>query len=343
MMRRHSHAWPWLAGLAFALIVSRSAGAWGHEGHRTIGAIADALLVGTHAEAEIQKILGAEKLETAALWADCAKGVSDNEPFKYHVSSRFPECAPFEQSAEDRQEMEGYVRRNSTACHPLAGQEICHKQYHYADVAIEHSTYERADVGTSDHDIVSAIKAATAKLRGEAVPAPFSLASRKEALRVLAHFVGDVHQPLHVGAIYLDAAGNEENPDAGSFDPGSTTRGGNLLMHGRRKLHGEWDLIPRRLSVREFLTDGVARAKLIPVTTGSVLAWPAAWASESIGVSQTAFAGLSFGAEENAGTHRAEWPVQEPVGYTTHRAALQKEQLVRAGARLAQLLQALFP
>jgi hypothetical protein len=33
-------------------------------------------------------------------------------------------------------------------------------------------------------------------------------------------------QPLHVGVIYLDAAGREVNPDIGAFDKNSETAGG---------------------------------------------------------------------------------------------------------------------
>ena len=146
-----------------------------------------------------------------------------------------------------------------------------------------------------------------------------------------------------MGAIYLDAGGKEVNPDAGSFDPGSRTRGGNLLIHGRRKLHAEWDAIPRSLNASRFLDEGVAQAKLVALTSGPVDKWPRTWASETIGVSRAAFAGLNFGAELNAGTHKSKWPVTEPANYAAHRAALQKEQLVRAGARLAQLLEAVFP
>jgi len=343
-MHRHGIAWALLAVVLLGALDARSAGAWGYEGHQTIGAIADSLLIGTAAEKAVRDILGTEKLETASLWADCVKGVSDTAPYTFHLNSRYRECDPFQQSATGRGEMEDYVRRNSTACHPDSAGEACHRQYHYTDVAIEHNTYDRADVGTSDHDVVSAIDAAIAKLKGRAVPAPFSLDSRKEALRVLAHFVGDVHQPLHVGAIYLNATGVEVNPDTSTFDPATKTRGGNLLIHGRnRKLHAEWDAIPRSLTAAQFLSDGVMQARLVPVTAGPVSGWARAWASETVGVSRAAFAGLSFGAERNAGTRGAEWPVLEPTNYAAHRDALQEEQLVRAGARLAQLLEAVFP
>jgi hypothetical protein len=71
--------------------------------------------------------------------------------------------------------------------------------------------------------------------------------------------------------------------------------------------------------------------------------WTAAWASETVGISREAFAGLSFGAEEYIDVHRQMWPVTEPANYSSHRAALQQEQLVRAGARLAQLLENIYP
>jgi hypothetical protein len=154
--------WTLLTVLTLGVTAGRPVGAWGHEGHETIGAIADSLLIGTNAEKEVRKILGPEKLETAALWADCVKGVSDRAPYRFHMNTRYPECEPFQQSIEGREAMEDYVRRNATACHPRVDEEICHKAYHYADVAIQHNTYDRADVGTSDNDVVSAINAAIA-------------------------------------------------------------------------------------------------------------------------------------------------------------------------------------
>jgi hypothetical protein len=199
----------WVAMAVWACIAP-PARAWGPEGHQTVGAIADALLVGTPAGARVRAILGdTEPLQTASLWADCAKGVGRDAAsgaFHYAINTRFAECQPFE-SDTGQQAMVAYVQRNWDGCHPQPDQEACHKQYHYADVAIERGAYARTEVGTSDHDIVSAINAAVAVLRGRAPPPPLAIVGRQEALRVLAHLVGDIHQPLHVGAIYLDAAG----------------------------------------------------------------------------------------------------------------------------------------
>ncbi len=318
------------------------ASAWNQQGHQTVGAIADALLAGTNAKKEVKKILGpTATLKTATLWADCAKGVKKNSAGAFHfvVSARFPECTPFQTPAGKRA-MVAFVKRNWDGCHPAADEEHCHNQYHYADVAIERNGYARTEVGTSDHDIVSAVNAAVAVLQGSAAPAPFDITSKKVALRLLAHYIGDLHQPLHVGAIYLSATGAEVDPDTVGLDPASKNQGGNKLMDGSRRLHGEWDDIPDSLKLPQFKSAGVTAAKLVAPTTGLVSGWAEQWATDTVVASHTAFQGLTFGAED-MGAHT--WPVTEPAGYAAVRASVQQEQLVKAGAHFAQLLKAIFP
>jgi len=72
--------------------------------------------------------------------------------------------------------------------------------------------FDRNFQGTNDHDIVAAINAATAVLLERPSPPPFKIADKREALFLLAHLVGDLHQPLHVGAVYLDKDGNLVDP-----------------------------------------------------------------------------------------------------------------------------------
>src|SRR6202035_4149196 len=57
------------------------------------------------------------------------------------------------------------------------------------------------------------IGAAIAVLRDKPAPPPFSILDKKEALLMLTHFVGDLHQPLHVASAYLDADGRFVDPD----------------------------------------------------------------------------------------------------------------------------------
>jgi S1/P1 Nuclease len=326
--------WVLLLGVAAAAPVR----AWGPQGHQAVGRIAETLLQGSRAQRELRRILGDEGLGTAALWADCVKGVLEHPPLRYAENARYVECRVF-QTASGEQEMVDYVSRNLSACHPTADEDACHRQYHYADIDIQRERYAPTEVGASDHDVVSAIVACIAVLRGRPAPAPFSITSQKQALRLLTHFVGDIHQPLHVGAVYLDDQGRAVDPDRAGYEALTQTRGGNRLLHGRRKLHAEWDAVPRALQTEGFITAAAPIAASVPVTPGAMERWSTAWADETLGVSRAAYANLSF----SAGSSASGWSVVEPGGYAGRRAELQRVQLIKAGARLAQLLQALWP
>jgi hypothetical protein len=323
-----------------SLLPGATALAWDARGHQAIGAIADRLIAGTPAASQVRAILGGsqgETLQTASVWADCARGVSKRDgAFRYTVEARYAECQSFTNPA-GQQELIGFVQRNWNTCRPQSWQEICHGQYHYADVPIQRERYARGGVGTSDHDVVSAIGAAITVLKGGRAPAPFSLNS-KEALRVLVHYVGDVHQPLHVGALYLAANGTRVDPAPGNFDPRTSTRGGNRLDLGQGNLHARWDHAPRDIDAARLGDRTIAQAAQIPPTAGPPESWPASWATETLVLSRTAYQGLVI----DASNAKGDWPVTEPAGYDRRVDELQRQQLVKAGARLAQLLEAIF-
>jgi S1/P1 Nuclease len=329
--------------------------AWNHDGHTLVGAIADQLL-SPSAQAHVQQLVGMP-LRDAARWADCAKSVDDHT-FTFNPTDPFNQkaCAVFA-TPEGIVRMVDYVRRNATPCHPQPGEEICHKQYHYADVAYQHDHYDRWYRGTSDHDIVSALDAAIAKLKGQPVPAPFDLKDGAEALFLLAHLVGDLHQPLHIGAVYLDDTDIPEDPDTPACQgmPVGETYGGNAILDpascstatGRcTNLHAEWDTPPAPLTVGdesgELSADLMDAAKRVPATPGPIETWPAKWASESVVVSHVAYRGLTY-RPAPGDPHRwiAQFP--DPAKYERDKARLQRDQLINAGARLAAILNALWP
>jgi len=317
--------------------------AWGAAGHETSGAIADRLLAGTRAAVQVAAILGID-LRTAAVWADCAKGVAQtNGGFQYTADSRYPECRPFENAAGEAR-MVDFVARNWSSCHPQAGAEPCHKQYHYTDVAIERDAYSATDEGASDHDIVAASRAAILVLQGAGAPAPFAIKDKQEALLMLSHYVGDIHQPLHVGAVYLDATGREVDPDRDAFDPQTNTRGGNRLLDRatgtRVPMHTEWDGIPAKLHADRLRRSGSIRARRIAPLEGAAIDWPKAWADQALRTSHAVFNGVDFGAEDPA---TQTWTITLPAGYAALRQRIQREQLIIAGARLAQVLEKIFP
>jgi hypothetical protein len=323
-----------------ALVLSCGAAfGWGPEGHQVIGSIADQLL-NDHAKQEVARVLGFE-LRVASTWPDCARSVmrQSDGSFKYVVNQEFePPCTPFS-SDDERARLVDYVSRNWSNCTYENMPTNCHKAFHFADVAIQHDDYERKFVGTSDHDVVSAINAAILVLQGKQVPAPFSIKDQKEALFMLAHFVGDLHQPLHVGSIYLDAAGSPVNPDEGAFDENSETAGGNSISEAHGNLHSDWDAIPKRFGTNADQAM-IAEAKAVPRTPGELDNWAATWASDTVMAAHEAFEGLSFTA---TGAHKWSVEFDDHQAYTRAENQLKEKQIAKAGARLAQLLNAIWP
>src|SRR5471032_513829 len=163
--------------------VSLNAQAWGNDGHRAVGAIADQLIKGSNAEKHVQALLlPGESLEKIANWADCVKG-------SY--------CGP------QTEEMVAYTTANPK-----------HSEYHYTDVPFQNAHYHDHAVGTADDDIVQTLKQCIAVLQGKGddVSNPHHFTQR-QALLILTHLVGDIHQPLHVGAAYVGKAGSFVVPD----------------------------------------------------------------------------------------------------------------------------------
>ncbi|MFI4941606.1 MAG: S1/P1 nuclease, partial [Burkholderiales bacterium] len=348
-----------LAGLAIPLIFAAFpalALAWGAQGHEQVGAIADKLIAGSPAEKWVAHLLGGMNLQTASVWADCAKAVKSNDDinFTYQANPRRTECAPFS-GPEAARQFESFVARNWKQCGSAHGSEYCGNQYHYADISVLHDHYAPGYVGANNHDIVHAIDAAIAVLRGRAPDAPFSIADRQEALLLLAHYVGDIHQPLHVAALYLDADGRIIDPEPLGYQPGHDTAGGNNIIDGKKSLHAEWDAIPPALEIGGEQDAALLQlAKSIPPTPGDLSAWSTAWATDSIRASRPVFADLQFsmrtGMEtidknNNKNADRPErWDVTGvDAAYQSRADRIKFQQLAKAGARLAQVLKAVWP
>nr|WP_314862007.1 S1/P1 nuclease [uncultured Undibacterium sp.] len=175
----------------------------GDEGHKTVGAIADRLLKGTNAGAKVQALLQpGESLQSISIWADCAKGTF---------------CGP------QTSEMVAFGIQNPA-----------HAAYHYTNTPVQNKTYVAGGVGTTDHDIVQTLKQAIAVLQGNdnetTNPHRFS---PRQALLMIAHLVGDIHQPLHVGAAYINSENQFVTPLSKQQVDGVTIfdlQGGNNLL-----------------------------------------------------------------------------------------------------------------
>jgi len=322
-------------------LVAAPAGAWGPDGHQTVGAIADRLIAGTPAAAKVKSLLGGLTLRDAADWADCARGVGPAPAYAYDEPGKHPACAPFETS-KGIAEMRDYVRRNDRNCVRKGHEGSCHTQYHFVDIAPQRGRYDSDAPGASPVDIVAATTAAIRVLRGQPAPKPFDIRSRREALLMLAHFVGDLHQPLHVGSIYLDKAGHPLDPGAGPVPAGSSTAGGNAVVpidavthKAMGKLHGMWDDIPAALLSGHLDAGWLAEAQAVEKDEGDAAGWPAGWATGTLLASRDAYAKIRFAAKQDDA-----WNATLPLKYRDHMTALKHRQLTLAGARLAQVLQA---
>ncbi|MBY0238498.1 MAG: S1/P1 nuclease [Burkholderiaceae bacterium] len=312
---------------AAALCASNPALAWGFDGHRTVGAIADQLIRGSNAEKQVKALLlPGENLEKIAVWMDCVKGSA---------------CGP------QTQEMQDYVQANPR-----------HAEYHYTNLPLQALEYQQGAVGAQGHDIVQSMRQAVWVLQGKdgAAVNPHQL-TRRQALLLLAHLVGDMHQPLHVGNAYLDQQGAyvlpikpEQVDDVTVF---STAGGNALLLEGNRSLHNYWDYpLVQYAMKRSAAPTPEQYARLVLAARPAVAQFdgdPAEWApllaAEALAVSKRAHAGLKVGPMQAVPTRetKVSWPVTAPDDYAVTSSAQVKEQLARAGIRFAAMLQAIWP
>jgi hypothetical protein len=157
-------------------------------------------------------------------------------------------------------------------------------------------------------DVLEAIQRFTAVLRDPQASRP----AKQEALKFLVHFVGDIHQPLHVGR-RADRGGN-------SIDV--------TLFGQATNLHSVWDagiIDSEKLSFSEFA------AFIDHPTSQEIQTWqsatPATWANESKAVRDQVY---------QIGDGKLSYD------YAYKEMPLIKRRLVQAGVRLAGLLNSIF-
>ncbi len=335
---------------------SFDAAAWGRDGHKAVGAIADKLLKGSNAQKQIQALLlPGETLESIANWADCVKG-------SY--------CGP------QTQEMVDYVSGNPK-----------HSEYHYTDVPFQLEKYHDHGVGTADVDIVQTLKQCIAVLQGKTDPAlnPHKF-TKRQALILLTHFAGDIHQPLHVGAAFVSKDGkfvvpktHAEVDETAIFD----SRGGNNLLLDDAKVsaladgligpgepvpvregtpkaltkpfHSYWDSTTvdyafRRIQTRtpaQFAEVAIAGNPQVSKASGDPITWPYQWADDALIAAKLAYADVVPGKLTQQTSKKGDtyytFSLEVPQNYPVPSSAVAKTQLIKGGYNLAAILQAIFP
>jgi len=163
-----------------------------------------------------------------------------------------PPRPPFQVKGHPKieEQLRAFVKAN-----PVGGKPS-HHEFHYTDVPVAgNEKYATGTVGRSEFDIVRMIPFCIRVLEGEEPEHNQYAITPTVAVILLAHYLGDIHQPLHVGAEYFDNAGKPFEPTKGK--PGLSDEGGNkltlsLLIDGQLSpyqyaqgkpgnLHGYWD------------------------------------------------------------------------------------------------------
>lgn len=365
--------------IAAVLSAATLAYAYGSKGHETVGAIADYRLQGTPAAAQVATLLQGMSLAQVATIPDSIKSWDSPETAKnkwFHL--------PAAQSAIEQQLWEFWRANPHLAAEPAnhdATSTPDHHWFHFVDVpAYDAQSYSAGGVGTSKWDLVHMIAYCVDVLRGK-IPADNDRHITKPvAVILLTHYVGDLHQPLHVGAEYFSETGQPMKPDA--THPGFADRGGNLLgidfegVSGGspeypKNFHGFWDSDTvdeaMRLAKADIIQSHPGHKATVPTAeyvayfatttppawdTGmdqDPAQWDITWANETQLLAVDAHARVDFkgvtatagNPEINAGGTAAER--EGPQSYEEWSGQIVKTELARAGWRLSALLEKIYP
>lgn len=280
--------------LALSLFSASHALAWGNEGHRIVGQIAWENLT-PEVRAEVQKLMPDANYNTLAetsTWADTYARNDDsyNWAKPFHYVNVDPKARKF---------------RWKDCTYKKKDPELLRAKPDHVDCVVDAIEHYAHILGTPS------------TTRDEKV----------EALRFLAHFVGDLHQPLHVS-----------HPD---------NRGGNRTLVSFQgetvKLHRFWDSTMIETSLQSMKAPRGIPKKHLWIHMASVLShditaekkktWtqslqPSDWATESVQIAQKHAHWVQKGNDPIPLTHK---------DYRTLRPIYEKR-LQKAGIRLAALL-----
>jgi hypothetical protein len=357
--------------ISITLGFAAQAHAYAPLGHEIVGAIADERLADTPTAAKIRTLIGNLSLEKAALLADRIKGWDKkgvDNPKSYRVAS----------SKIDRQ-LRDFWRANQPLdnMHSTAPS---HHRFHYTDVPVMPAqNYGDGTAGRGKWDIVHMIPYCVEVLRGRRPEQNERKITKPVALILLAHYVADIHQPLHVGAQYFDAQGRVADP--GRDKSALADEGGNTFTlelsdepprtRGvrKKKFHAFWDdaavdalfpQMPIRVRKRELQAQIASLKKQLirELATHEPTSWrmPAnidvtnyaeAWANEILPIASEAHKRLQFTnvhpQQENdrvvAAGEANEKPQPDQMSYRAWAANVVREELHKAGWRLADLLE----
>jgi len=303
MKRRISSLIIPVAALMVLTLAPSVAYAWGANGHRIVAQVGEDYL-SPQARSEVRAIAGRQSLALLSTWPDFIRSFSEWDCVKpWHFLT-----------VEDKETIDqGLLRKadlNRSRCDPELFTDL-----EMPNNVLEAIDYFAAIVGGDEEKG----KRFGLLLAGSGVE-PYGGSLRLTALALVVHFVGDIHQPLHVGR--------------------GGDRGGNSItvewFDELTKLHSLWDsglLDQEGLSFSEqaaFLEQEFAAEPVIEFGSG-----PRTWAQESIDHRDEVYDIVN---DRNPEANLASLSYR----YAANRNELLKSRLYAGGIRLAQLLNSVF-
>jgi len=231
--------------VSFSAFISHHSFGYGADGHAMVGAIADDRLAGTPAGEAEKKLLDGIPLAQAAVFPDQIKSWDRSLPSAskgFHIAGH----------PEIEKQLIAFIKANPYRSQDPADHDKAmpptHHWFHYTDVPVaDGETYEQGTTGRSQWDIVHMTDFCLRVLTGQEPEDNPRAITKPVALILLAHYLGDIHQPLHVGAEYFSKDNQIVNPDKGT--PAFGDEGGNTLLvlltgappTSHNSLHSFWD------------------------------------------------------------------------------------------------------
>jgi hypothetical protein len=308
---------------AFLCCAPSSAWAWGCEGHQVVALIAERNLT-PHALAMVKQILSDAPIDPN-LSRFCKEGstdpVADASTWADDIRALRPQTAP----------------------------------WHYIDIPLGASSHVLAEFCPLPESCVTQVMTdQLAVLRSPGIDPQ----KKADALRFLIHFVADLHQPLHattnndqggncVPVAYFDALPQLRNPEAESYAP---------------NLHGVWDV-----NILARMTMGKTSEQIASELDQSFRSRIVHWQKGSADVNGWAWESYQLAEKKVYGKLPVRIPVESPQHikscadddhvstrmlklnerleqpYQDVAAQVVRQQIAKAGARLALLLNQLWP
>lgn len=312
-----------------------------------VGAIADNRLAKNKPiRDEVRKLLDGLTLAQVASLPDSIKD--------WDACGKTPKDHPVVNKPRINAELRAFHDANLCDAHPS------HSEFHYVNIPIVGTElYGDGEIGRRKFDIVQMISFCIRVLRGEEPEQNDRAITKAVAVILLAHYVGDIHQPLHVGAQFFNSDGNPFEPSPANR--GFEDQGGNKLTlftfwNGKltfANFHSYWDTQTVENAFGAMIDASVAQslANKTPADwklNGDAETWAEQMANRIMPVSREAHGRLNFrevttqpGKRDILGG-RAEEKKKTPGEqfYAIWAAATVKEQIQKGGWRLAALLEA---